>query len=264
MLKNKICNLCKIDKPIEDFRFKKSKNHWMTYCRKCENIKNKEYKLKNKEKVKEYNKNYMAEYNKVYYQTNKEKLIEYQEIYRENNEEKIKIRQGKHYEKNKDKLIKKQSDYYKNNKEKINLKYKENYSNNREKMIKQSVKSKKERRKKDPIFRLRESISSLIGAKIRKNNNSFTKFLVYTIQDLRIHLESLFEPWMTWENRGVYRIDTWNDEDQSTWFWQIDHIIPHSKFNYTSMEDEEFKKCWALENLRPLSAKQNNLEGNRR
>jgi hypothetical protein len=30
------------------------------------------------------------------------------------------------------------------------------------------------------------------------------------------------------------------------------------------MVDEEFKKCWALSNLRPLSAKQNILDGNRR
>lgn len=29
------------------------------------------------------------------------------------------------------------------------------------------------------------------------------------------------------------------------------------------MEDENFKKCWALSNLRPLSAKQNVLDGNR-
>lgn len=27
------------------------------------------------------------------------------------------------------------------------------------------------------------------------------------------------------------------------------------------MDCEEFKKCWALENLRPLSAKQNNYDG---
>ena len=29
------------------------------------------------------------------------------------------------------------------------------------------------------------------------------------------------------------------------------------------MEDENFKKCWALSNLRPLNSKQNLLEGNR-
>lgn len=33
---------------------------------------------------------------------------------------------------------------------------------------------------------------------------------------------------------------------------------------YTSMEDENFQKCWALSNLRPLSAKQNNSDGVRR
>lgn len=29
------------------------------------------------------------------------------------------------------------------------------------------------------------------------------------------------------------------------------------------MEDEEFKKCWALSNLRPYSAKQNIIDGAR-
>jgi hypothetical protein len=69
---------------------------------------------------------------------------------------------------------------------------------------------------------------------------------------------------MNWDNQGVYNAKTWNDEDQSTWKWQIDHIIPQSDLPYYSMEDENFKKCWALENLRPLSAKQNVLDGTRR
>lgn len=43
--------------------------------------------------------------------------------------------------------------------------------------------------------------------------------------------------------------------------WQLDHIIPHSEFKYISVENEVFKKCWALENLRPYSAKQNLLDG---
>jgi 5-methylcytosine-specific restriction endonuclease McrA len=44
---------------------------------------------------------------------------------------------------------------------------------------------------------------------------------------------------------------------------QIDHIIPHSTFKYISMDDDSFTRCWALENLRPLSSKQNNLKGNK-
>ena len=43
--------------------------------------------------------------------------------------------------------------------------------------------------------------------------------------------------------------------------WHIDHIIPQSLLPYSSMEDDNFKKCWALSNLRPLSAKQNLLDG---
>jgi hypothetical protein len=60
---------------------------------------------------------------------------------------------------------------------------------------------------------------------------------------------------------GKYNIKIWDDNDKSTWKWQIDHIIPHSTFKYASMEDEEFKKCWALSNLRPYSAKLNVIEG---
>lgn len=74
-------------------------------------------------------------------------------------------------------------------------------------------------------------------------------------------MESLFEPWMSWNNYGKYESKTWDDNNMKTWSWQIDHIIPHSTFKYTSMEDEEFKKCWSLENLRPLSSKQNFIDG---
>lgn len=64
-----------------------------------------------------------------------------------------------------------------------------------------------------------------------------------------------------WHNWGIYDKNKWDDNDQSTWTWQIDHIIPLSEFKYTSFEDESFKKCWALENLRPYSAKQNFIDG---
>jgi hypothetical protein len=46
--------------------------------------------------------------------------------------------------------------------------------------------------------------------------------------------------------------------------WNLDHIIPQSDLPFVSMEEENFKKCWALINLRPYSAKQNLIDGNRR
>jgi 5-methylcytosine-specific restriction endonuclease McrA len=69
---------------------------------------------------------------------------------------------------------------------------------------------------------------------------------------------------MNWNNHGKYNAKTWDDNDPSTWTWQVDHIIPRSDLPYTSMEDDNFKKCWSLDNLRPLSAKQNIIEGSQK
>ena len=78
---------------------------------------------------------------------------------------------------------------------------------------------------------------------------------------MRNHLESLFEPWMSWDNHGVYDKKKWNDNDSKTWTWQIDHIIPQSDLPYSNMIDENFKVCWSLDNLRPLNSKKNNEDG---
>jgi hypothetical protein len=117
------------------------------------------------------------------------------------------------------------------------------------------------RRKTDPVFRLNGIISSSINKSLKRNGISKSKFLTYSIQELKEHLEKQFEPWMNWENHGVYNSETWKNDIQNTWTWNIDHIIPRSDLPYSSMKDENFNKCWALENLRPLSAKQNILEG---
>lgn len=117
--------------------------------------------------------------------------------------------------------------------------------------------------------KLRKNVSEHIRRALRnnqssKNGSSCLKFLSYTIPELCAHLESLFEPWMNWKNRGQYRSKSWRDNDPSTWKWQLDHIIPQSWLPYSSMDDDNFKKCWSLENLRPYSAKQNTIDNNRR
>jgi hypothetical protein len=70
------------------------------------------------------------------------------------------------------------------------------------------------------------------------------------VGDLRIHLESLWISGMSWENYGV-------GENK----WCIDHILPTCSFTFSSYEDEEFKTCWALSNLRPLWYKENCIKG---
>lgn len=68
----------------------------------------------------------------------------------------------------------------------------------------------------------------------------------YTLTMLTSYLESLWEPWMTWENYGL-----------GPGTWQIDHIKPIIAFRFASYDDLEFKECWALSNLRPLSWEEN-------
>jgi hypothetical protein len=121
-------------------------------------------------------------------------------------------------------------------------------------------------RENDPNFVIRRSVSYMIWKGLKntnssKNGESCLSFLPYSIEELRSHLEAQFEPWMTWDNHGRYIKSKWDDSNLETWNWQIDHIIPQSDLPYSSMEEDNFKRCWDLSNLRPFSAKQNNLDG---
>lgn len=165
--------------------------------------------------------------------------------------------------KNRKKLADQQKTYHLLNKSKDSETKKKWYQKNKEKTIARVKKNMYARRARDPIFRMKQSISANIRGCMKKNHQPLSKFLPYTILELKEHLEKQFEPWMTWNNYGVYRVDIWNDNDQSTWTWQIDHIISHSKFNYISKKDKSFQECWSLSNLRPYSAKQNVIDGER-
>ena len=70
----------------------------------------------------------------------------------------------------------------------------------------------------------------------------------YTPEELKEHLESQFTDGMSWDNMKD---------------WHIDHIRPVSSFNFTTTECEDFKKCWALNNLQPLWSKDNLSKGNK-
>lgn len=124
----------------------------------------------------------------------------------------------------------------------------------------------KKLRQTDINFVLRKSVSYSIWKALSINNSSkcglsCINYLEYTIEELKFNLESKFESWMNWNNYGSYNKKIWNYNDQTTWIWNIDHIIPQSLLPYNSMEDENFKKCWSLNNLRPYSAKKNNIDG---
>lgn len=144
--------------------------------------------------------------------------------------------------------------YISNNKEKVNITSKKNYN---------------KRKNIDPTYKIKKSISRRVYNVLKNNKNgSFLKYLEYKLSELKEHIEAQFKlpgnEWMSWDNWGKYSMLLWDDNDSSTWVWNLDHIIPQKWFNYTSMKDKDFTTCWSLKNLRPYSAKLNVLEKDRK
>lgn len=223
----------------------------MIYCKSCQNHKhNTEFTISELKKTYPRCKSCVSAVGKEYRYKNKGKLKLSGQLWRQENKEKINLRKKQYRENNKPKIKEYTKQYYKNNK--IRMK---NYN----------IEYKKQRKLIDPCFKLNSEISKTISKALRrqnssKKNKSCLKYLPYTIQDLKRHLEAQFEPWMTWENWGVYKIEDYLHET-TTWKWQIDHIVPQSDLPYSFMEDDNFKRCWSLENLRPLRADINHYDG---
>lgn len=133
-----------------------------------------------------------------------------------------------------------------------------------------SNKKKYQKAKNNPLSRLHRGIASQIRNlfkchNIKKDKKTF-EYLGYTDEQLIYHIENQFEPWMNWNNYGKYDPKKWDDTNSNTWVWQIDHIVPVSSFEIDSADngisiEEQIKKIWSLDNLRPLSAKLNLLDG---
>lgn len=133
-------------------------------------------------------------------------------------------------------------------------KHKQRILNNPEKYHKKNA-ARWKKTKVDPVKRVHKIISDSIGNALRRvglnksGRKSFEKFVNYTENDLMIHIESLFEPGMSWSNYGR----TFEDKQ----CWHLDHIIPISTFSFTDINDPLIKTCWSLKNLQPLWESEN-------
>ena len=284
----KVCSLC--NKKKINSSFSKNRNR----CKECIKLYQRQYhkqwRENNKEKIISYKKNYYKQnkekillQSKKYRNDNVDKIAQYKILWAKRNKTYIKNYKKTYYILNKKSIAKKQKEYYKSNKFKIkkrNCKYYNlhkckikivrhvYYVKNKQSILVKNNQRKKIKLKNDIEFKLRKCISELVRNALKSSGNSkrgdsSIMHLNYSISQLREHLENQFESWMSWDNYGVYKINEWDDNDPSTWKWQIDHIIPQSKLKYSSIDDELFKRCWSLDNLRPLNAKKNLLKGNR-
>ena len=187
---------------------------------------NAEYLKKYHQEYYQKHQEYLINQNKRYYQENLEEKKAYARNYASLNKEVFLLRAKEDYKKNRTKKLAQAKDYGKNHRKQINERA-------------------RLRRKNDIKFRLDERMGGAIyeALKKRKMGRRWKDLVEFNIEDLVIHLETQFKPWMNWDNYG-------NRKDRRTWW--IDHIKPISLFDYSSPEDLEFKECWALKNLQPL------------
>ena len=84
---------------------------------------------------------------------------------------------------------------------------------------------------------INQKISLTIAANIRsclygkKNGRHWETLVEYTLDDLMNHLEDNFTTGMSWQNYGKFG-------------WHIDHKKPISSFNFTTTDEEDFRRCW--------------------
>lgn len=83
-----------------------------------------------------------------------------------------------------------------------------------------------------------------------KGGRSWLSLVDYTIDQLEQRLKKTMPIGYTWDDflgGGLH----------------VDHIIPVSVFNFTKPEHIDFKRCWALDNLQLLPAKDNLIKSNK-
>jgi hypothetical protein len=141
---------------------------------------------------------------------------EYKKIYRQENSDRIK-------------------EYRQNNKEKIKIQHREYM---------------RTRARKDNIFKLCRNIGTMFRNSFRrqgfsKSGNS-REILGCNFEEFRKYIESKFEPWMTWDNYGLYN-------GELNYGWDIDHIIP----TCSADSEEVIIKLNHYTNLQPLCSKVN-------
>jgi hypothetical protein len=175
-------------------------------------------------------------------------INEYQKAYQNNNADKIKTYKKEYAKENSEALTKKSVEWAKNNIEKKRRnsrrwarKFRRLYP---EKHREYESKRRKNKRATDKKYALSNNMRAAIWQTIKGNKRGRTwqGLVGYTVDELKRHIEKQFTEGMSWDNYGK---------------WHIDHAIPISVFNYETPEHEDFKRCWALENLQPLWAMEN-------
>jgi hypothetical protein len=223
---SKLCRTCSEVKFISEFgKDKNKKDGLTTQCKVCRNNKSKQYRdLHN----------------------DKEKLRLQQ--WRALNKDKVTLNNKKWNLENKESKNINYKNWYQNNKETKKISDIEWRTKNIEKVRKYHNKYVKESSIKNPLFKLKRIARRIIYNSF--NNKNFIKtnitheILGCSFEEFKQHLESLWEPWMNWDNYG-------NPKDaivEPNKTWDIDHIIPLA----TAKTEDDVYRLNHYTNLQPL------------
>ena len=202
----------------------------------------------------------------AYYYNNRDKMNEAAKQYQKDNTDKVKEQRKQYQENNVDKIKQSKKLYREANKEQIAAQKKAYREANKDKIKEYYIKRKptatilqRERRQNDTLFKLRHNVSSLIRNSFKaasyKKNTKTEQILGCTFDQFKEHLESQFESWMNWDNRGLYN-------GTPNYGWDIDHIVPNSSGETL----EDIIRLNHYTNLKPLCSyinrdiKRNNLD----
>lgn len=262
----KICGRCKRELPISEFSKDKSKSDGLnSRCKECEA----DYRKS------ESGKSVAKKARKKYYQTEKGKACQKrttQNFQKTDNGKEVYRKSSKKYRES-DRGIQREIEYrktssYKESQNKYfhsekgkaalrrsNEKYEQT---ERGKEVRHLIYMKrilngklnryqKNKYKQDKNYRIGKLLRTRIYCAIRNNQKSdhTLELLGCSLDELKVHLEQQFEPGMTWNNLG-------NDKRN----WQIDHIIPCAKFDFSNPIHQRI--CFNYRNLQPLWAEENN------
>lgn len=222
----KRCPKCGELKNDVDFRNAKNRADGLrTWCKRCDNLALLKWQKANPDKCKARR--------KKYYENNKEEISK-----------RVKPKNHERYEKNKERILALNKEWRIKNKDRMRELLKKWRETNPEK-AREKGRADASKRLSTPKGKLNNNIKWRIWHSLHgeKAGRRWESLVGYTLDDLNKHLEKQFKPGMTWDNYGNY--------------WHIDHIIPIAVFNFKTPEDIDFKRCWALENLQPLEAKEN-------
>ena len=208
----------------------------------------KQYKEKNKERIKKQGKEYRnrpevkkrkKERSKAWYAANPD----YNNYY---------------YNTNKDTILPKQRAYHQEHKEERNKKQREYNKKNWDSTGREKDRIRKKKKyDEDAQYRLKSQLRHRLWMALKAQNASKNKktmeYLGCSVEHYYKHMESQFRDGMNWENMGT--------KPDGTPGWQRDERKPCAEFDFTN--EEEIHMCFHYTNLQPLWKEENQDKGDK-